>query len=100
VAIDRLRAHQGLEKNLMNIDNQTIQKLLTRQQAADYVFKSFGITLSALTLDALASKSGGPKYVKWGRKSYYEPHDLETWVKSRMSRKFTSTSDEASGGRS
>jgi hypothetical protein len=84
----------------MSIFTQPTQKLLTRQQAADHVFKSFGITLSSLTLDTMASQGGGPKYAKWGKKTYYDPNDLETWVKGRMTRKFSSTSDEASGGRS
>ena len=71
-----------------------IDKLMTRKETARHIKTHFGITMSPLTLDTLASQGGGPKYVKWGRRAYYEAADIETWVRSRISPKFASTTDE------
>jgi hypothetical protein len=72
-------------------------RFMTRKQVPVYVAKTFGILLSHLTLDTLASQGGGPKYVKFGRRAYYEPVDVDAWVKGRTTRKFSSTSDETAG---
>ena len=81
----------------MNTQTGPILKLMTRKERARHITAEFGISMSPLTLDTLASQGGGPKYVKFGRHAYYQAADIETWVKCRMSRKFTSTSDEHSG---
>lgn len=71
-------------------------KLMTRKEAARYITARFGIPISPLTLDTLASTGGGPKFRKWGRRALYEVTDIEGWVTQRMSRKYSSTSDEHS----
>jgi len=70
------------------------QKLMTRKETARHIKTHFGLTMSPLTLDTYASQGGGPKYIKWGRRAYYAAADIETWVRSRISRKFASTTDE------
>lgn len=79
----------------MQID--PILKLMTRKETARHITTNYGISMSPPTLDTLASQGGGPKYVKFGRRAYYEAADIDLWVKGRMSRKFTSTSDEQWG---
>lgn len=70
-------------------------RLMTRKQVPNYVEKVFGIRLSHLTLDALASQGGGPRYLKFGRRAYYESADVDDWIRSRMTAKFSCTSEEA-----
>lgn len=78
----------------MDQSNNRIPKLMTRKDAARYLASRYGISMSPLTLDTYASQGGGPKYVKFGRRAYYETADIDSWVSGRLSRKFASTSDE------
>lgn len=55
----------------------TIPERLSRQQAAEYV------GVSALTLSTMASRGGGPRYVKAGKRCYYLLKDLESWLETR-----------------
>ena len=71
-------------------------KYLTRQRAAEYVSKTWGISLSPLTLDKYASQGSGPMYVKYNqRRCYYDPADLDTWMATKTGIKIGSTSHEA-----
>lgn len=64
---------------------QTAQSaLLTRPEAAAYL----GVTVA--TLEAWASRSFGPTYIKVGRLVKYRQHDLERFLSSR---EVTSTGD-------
>ena len=73
-------------------------KLMTRPQAAHYVTTHFGVPLSPLTLEKWATQNNtGPKYAKLGRRVFYAPADLDSWFQSSLSRKFSSSSDEARG---
>ena len=72
-------------------------RLMTRPQAAHYITTQYGIPMSPLTLEKMASQGGGPQYTKFGRRAFCAASDIDIWVKTRMSRKFSSTSDEGSG---
>jgi hypothetical protein len=47
---------------------------LTTQEAADYV------RLSKSTLDKLRVAGGGPIYIKYKRKVFYDTADLDSWM--------------------
>lgn len=83
--------------NMSNKAEQT-SKLMTRPQAAHYITTRYGIPVSAMSLEKWSSQgSHGPKYIKFGRRVFHEVADLDLWVTNGMSRKFTSSSDEARG---
>jgi hypothetical protein len=74
-------------------------KYMSRPQAAHYITSKYGINCTTLSLEKWASVgcSRGPKYTKFGRRVFHEVTDLDLWVESGMSRKFSSTSDESRG---
>jgi hypothetical protein len=75
---------------MTNLSNPTMR--FTRLQAAHYLAtKYFQITHT--TLEAFASKGGGPAYYRAGRRVYYDIADLDAWAASRWSRRLTSSSD-------
>lgn len=61
-------------------------QLLTRKEAADY------LRVKKCTLEAWATKGGGPVYIKMGRAVRYRESDLVKFVESRV-RQNTSTSE-------
>ena len=70
----------------------TEQTYLRRDKAAAYLQERYG----AYTIDTLAKLAcvgGGPKFRKLGPFPVYLPSDLDEWAQSRMSRKFSSTSE-------
>ena len=79
----------------MSEQTENHTRLMTRKQVPKYVEKVFGIRLSHLTLDTLASQGGGPRYLKFGRRAYYESADVDDWIRSRMTAKFSCTSEES-----
>src|SRR5262245_29364863 len=71
------------------------RRMLRRSEAARYVTDSFGIPLSPKTLAKVAVIGGGPEFRKVGRVPLYEVEALDEWVRSRLSRPVTSTSQLA-----
>ena len=69
------------------------QKRLTRRQAAHYLCQKF-FQISHTTLEAFASKGGGPPYYRAGRMVYYDIADLDAWATARWSPKLRSSSDD------
>jgi hypothetical protein len=65
---------------------------LRRNQAAAYVSRHY-FPASAKTLAKWAVIGGGPPYRKAGRIPIYEPADLDTWAKNKISRPVTTTSE-------
>ena len=53
-------------------------QLLTRVQAAQY------LNLKKSTLDAWATRGGGPAFVKFGRYVRYRKQDLDAFVEGRL----------------
>ena len=60
-----------------------MKKLLTRNQAAEYL-KSLGLRSSKMTLARQAMSGEGAKYVLIGRTSYYTKEWLDEWLESQM----------------
>jgi len=48
--------------------------------------------VSESTLNHLRSAGSGPLYTKYGRCIFYDPVDLDAWIKTRV-KKFRSTAD-------
>jgi hypothetical protein len=91
--------YQLQEKKMSAKKVELTPKYMSRLQAAHYITSKYGIHCSALSLEKWASIgcSRGPKYTKFGRRVFHEVADLDLWVESGMSRKFSSTSDEGRG---
>lgn len=66
---------------------------IARRFAAKYVRETFGVRCSEKWLAKLAVTGGGPNFYKDGRSVLYLRHELETWVRSRISGPWTSSSD-------
>lgn len=66
----------------------------TRQQAAAIV-QSMGIPCAVSTLEAYATRGGGPAFQKFGRRPLYTRDALEAWVQSRLSAPRTNTYNRA-----
>lgn len=66
--------------------------LIERDKAADYL-TSIGCRISKTTLDSLATRGGGPAFMRSGRRPVYDPDDLDAWARSRLSPKVTSTAE-------
>lgn len=77
---------------MSEISNRT-QRFLGREEAAQYVQKTFGFPCSRQWLAKLAVIGGGPVFRKAGRSPIYAPADLDTWALARISEPQRSTSD-------
>ena len=62
------------------MESNLTKQFLTRRQAAEF------LNLKKSTLDAWATRGGGPAFVKMGRAVRYRPADLLEWVESRITR--------------
>ena len=62
-------------------------KLLTREEAAQRARDVHGVKLSSATLATLASRGGGPGYLRFGRRALYEPAAFDGWIESRLERR-------------
>ena len=56
---------------------------LTRDQAAEYL-SSRGLRVSAGYLAKLATAGKGPSYSRLGKYAYYQPSDLDAWLKTNL----------------
>lgn len=72
------------------------EALLMRDQAAAALTER-GYKTSKATLATLASRGGGPAFVKFGPRPLYRLRDLLAWAESRLSapRRSTSEADAA-----
>jgi len=71
--------------------------LLRRREAAQYVREKWGVPCAHKTLAKLAVVGGGPSFQRWnGRIPLYDTETLDAWVRSKLSRHLTSTSDSES----
>ena len=68
---------------------------LDQVQAAEYVAEHYGLPLSPKTLNTMRTRGGGPRAVKWGRRTLYRQSDLDQWVDQKLSAPQTSTSAAA-----
>lgn len=56
---------------------------LTRKEAATYL-KEKRLKISDATLATMASRGGGPMFVKFGQRALYTAEWLDQWVESRL----------------
>jgi len=68
------------------------EQFLTRAEAAQ-VLSARGFPTSKATLDTLAVRGGGPRFVYWGRKPLYTVAALLEWAEGRLSGPVSSTSE-------
>lgn len=68
-------------------------RMLRRREAAQYVREKWGVPCAHKTLAKLAVVGGGPAFVRYGRVPLYDSETLDAWVRSKLSRPLTSTSD-------
>jgi hypothetical protein len=66
--------------------------LLLREQAADALTQR-GYKTSKATLATLATRGGGPTFVKYGPRPLYRLGDLLAWAESRLTTPRHSTSE-------
>jgi hypothetical protein len=65
---------------------QTNEKLLTSAETLAYLSEVWGVKRSAVTLSRWASEKIGPPYQRFdSRYRLYDPNDLDTWVRTRLS---------------
>lgn len=62
------------------MEKSTTSQFLTRREAAEF------LNIAKSTLDAWATRGGGPAYIKMGRAVRYRPADLLEWAESRLTR--------------
>lgn len=68
-------------------------EFLRRDDAAEYVRRTYGFPCSPRWLAKLAVVGDGPIFRKAGRTVLYERDDLDVWARSRIGPKRTSTSE-------
>jgi len=56
------------------------RKLLRRHEVSAYLKERHGITRSTESLAVEACKGSGPKYMRIGRLTFYDPADVDAWV--------------------
>jgi hypothetical protein len=65
---------------------------MTRQRLADELTR-LGLPTSAATLASLATRGGGPKYFKYGRRVVYRWPEVMVWLESRLGAAIHHTSE-------
>lgn len=68
-----------------------IKRLLRRDEAAAYL-KAFGLRTTPASLATMATRGGGPPFLKIGRYCMYQLRDLEDWLAQRSTGLLDSTS--------
>lgn len=69
-------------------------QMMNKHEAAQYL-QARGIELSPFTLDSLASKGGGPRFLKVGPRRRYTPQLLDEYAEKRIGKPFESTAQYA-----
>ena len=60
-------------------------KRLRRHEVSTYLKKRHGITRTTESLAVEACKGSGPKYIRIGRLTFYDPIDVDAWVRAKTS---------------
>jgi hypothetical protein len=58
------------------------RKLLRRHEVSAYLKERHGITRSTESLAVEACKGSGPKYIRIGRLTFYDPAHIDAWVRA------------------
>ncbi len=73
-----------------------VQKYLNSEDSAAHIRTKFGRPCTSNLLTKLASRGGGPRFVKIGRFRAYTVEWLDEWAEAQISAPMTSTSDKLS----
>lgn len=73
-----------------------VPKYLNSEDAAAHVRSKFGRPCTSNLLTKLASRGGGPRFVKIARFRAYTVEWLDEWAEAQVSEPMTSTSDKLS----
>lgn len=57
---------------------------LSRFEASTYLRQRWGLSRTVATLNTLACRKLGPRFVKAGRQPLYAPADLDAWAASLL----------------
>ncbi len=68
-------------------------RLLRRDEAAQHL-QSFGLRTTQASLATMASRGGGPRFLKIGRSCLYDEGELDGWIQQRCTGWLDSTSTE------
>lgn len=68
--------------------------LVNRVELAAWL-KARGFVCTVSTLETMCSRGGGPPFMKAGRRVLYRVADVETWLATKLTGPFTSSSDRA-----
>jgi hypothetical protein len=68
------------------------EMLLRREDAARKLTEA-GFPISKATLATLATRGGGPRFARFGRRPLYKYEDLIAWAEGRLSSPMGSTSE-------
>jgi hypothetical protein len=79
----------------MNNNSQGPRRLLRRVEAAAYLSEHWGYPCSPRTLAKYAVTGGGPRFRKASRFPLYHPDELDSWIRAKLSRPVSSTSELA-----
>lgn len=74
------------------MQNSPLPPNLRRTEASRYLREVHGVPVAPSTLAKLAVHGTGPIFRKLGAIPLYSPADLDTWIRSRLSRAVQSTS--------
>lgn len=67
-------------------------RYMRRKEAAEYLRKTWGVSVATATLMKMASVGGDPVFQRFGRWPVYTPEALDDWARARLSRPMRSTS--------
>jgi hypothetical protein len=76
-----------------NANDPSDERLLSRVQASAYLQESWNMPHSIGTLAKLAVVGGGPEFRKAGRVPLYPQDGLDTYARTKLSRRVRSTSE-------
>ena len=85
-ADDQVRLFTEQEVKAVIDSLQTVEpsfKLLSREQAAEFIRNMGKKTCTAKSLANLASDGKGPRFIPLGNETFYLPRDIEEWILSR-----------------
>jgi hypothetical protein len=71
-----------------------LEKRYTRKEAARKLTE-WGYPIAKATLDTLATRGGGTRFSRWGRKPLYAEADLLEWVQGHLTQPVRSTAEFA-----
>jgi hypothetical protein len=68
-------------------------RMIPRKAVPGYLQETHGVRFSVTSLARWASQGGGPVYRRVGRYTYYEPKDIDRWLRKKMTPPLRWTSD-------